>query len=714
MKRFFICYVCLLIFFCFCCGKISAQGNVKVDSLKTISLSDKSDSLRVKALDEISLFYRTKGDLDSANYFAAKGLQISKQGNFKYGEAKSLYYLGIVSYVRGTYVQAMDTLMTAAELFKSLGDKKNYSSVLTVIGGVKTTTGDLVGALEYQLQSLKIKEEIKDSANLAAAFNNIGNIYLATEEYQKALSYFQSALKLNLKFKNIDKVSDNYYSIANVYNELQKDSLALTNINMAIHIADSLGQIESLSYAYGMMAGIKLDDGDFNGAAEYYLKSIVISEKLDDQRMIASHSQHLGVVYQKMGDKKKAEFYMLRGLQIADTINDIEDIIASHLSLSQLYEETGDYQKALSHYKQYKDAEDTLMNDEKGKELTRKEMNYEFDKKLALDKLEQAKKDAVSAEARKTQNIITYSIAILLVLAIVFFFFLYNRFLITRKQKAIIAEQKAQVELQRDQVNHQNEVIQEKNKNITDSINYAQRIQQAMLPGDDLFKSLLPQSFIFFLPKDIVSGDFYWITELNDYIFYATADSTGHGVPGGFMSVLGASLLNEVVNEKKITEPADILDMMKIKIIGALKQRGEAGENKDGMDMVLCRLNKKTNELSFAAANNPVWLVRDGILTEYKPDKQSVGIGSEDDKPFSRYTIQLQKNDIVYTLTDGFADQFGGTRGKKFKYKALQELLLSISNNPMDEQTKILLEKFVEWQGNLEQVDDVLVMGMKV
>lgn len=713
MKNFFVRLFCL---FCFLIGynPVFAQENAKVDSLKRVIISNKADSLKSNALNELSVIYRGLGDFDSANYFSNRSLLIAKKSNYKFGEAKSLYYLGVVMYMRGNYVHALDTLTTAADMFQSIGNKKEYSSVLTVIGGLKNTMGDLPGALECQLQSLKIKEEIGDSANLAAAYNNIGTVYLSTNEFEKALLNFQRALELNLKFKHVDKTPDNYYNIANVLSELGQDSLALVYVNKSIHLADSLQQVDGQSYYYGLLAGIMAKKGDNVGATEYYLKAIAISEKMDDLRLIGSHSQHLGVLYEKMGDRKKAEFYLLHGLDLADSIEDIENIISAHYSLSNLYAEMGDYQKALLHFKEYKRAEDTLINDEKQKEMTRKEMTYEFGKKQALDKLEQNKKDALAAEEKKKQQIITYAVSILLVLVSVFFFFLYNRFLITRKQKAIIAEQKTQVELQRDQVNHQNEIIQEKNKSITDSINYAQRIQQAMLPDDELFQSLLPNSFIFFRPKDIVSGDFYWITELNDYIFYATADSTGHGVPGGFMSVLGASLLNEVVNEKKITEPAAILDLMKDKIIGALKQKGESGENKDGMDMVLCRLHKKTKEFSFAAANNPVWLVRNGALMEYKADKQSVGIGSENAHPFTQHSIQLQTNDIVYTLTDGFADQFGGTKGKKFKYKPLQELLLSISVQPMEKQLEILDETLTEWRGLLEQVDDVLVMGVKI
>lgn len=255
-------------------------------------------------------------------------------------------------------------------------------------------------------------------------------------------------------------------------------------------------------------------------------------------------------------------------------------------------------------------------------------------------------------------------------------------------------------------------------KDITDSINYARRIQQAILPDPQLFKTLLPDSFIFYRPKDIVSGDFYWITEQEGIVYYAAADCTGHGVPGGFMSVLGASLLNEVINEKKIREPGEILDMLRNKIIAALRQKGETGENKDGMDMVLCRFDRSKNELVFAAANNPAWLVRNSNgekeLIEFKPDKQPVGIGVENPVRFSQQVIKLQRNDRIYIFTDGFADQFGGPKGKKFKYRQFHETLVSIGDLPMEQQGEHLEKTFEAWKGELEQVDDVLIIGLKI
>jgi serine phosphatase RsbU (regulator of sigma subunit) len=226
--------------------------------------------------------------------------------------------------------------------------------------------------------------------------------------------------------------------------------------------------------------------------------------------------------------------------------------------------------------------------------------------------------------------------------------------------------------------------------------------------------------FILYKPKDIVSGDFYHAiahkpTESkNELFFMCTADCTGHGVPGALMSMVGISHLNESIIEKNLIHPNDILDNMRKGIIASLNPEGSEEESKDGMDCVLCAYDFENMKLEFAAANNPLWLIRNGELLEYKPDKMPVGMYHSKITPFSLHTIALEKGDIVYTFTDGYADQFGGEKGKKYKYKKLQEKLLAIKDLPLVDQKEILDSEFEKWKGNLEQVDDVLIIAVKI
>jgi serine phosphatase RsbU (regulator of sigma subunit) len=259
----------------------------------------------------------------------------------------------------------------------------------------------------------------------------------------------------------------------------------------------------------------------------------------------------------------------------------------------------------------------------------------------------------------------------------------------------------------------QKKILEEKNKDITDSITYAKRIQKALMASDSLLTKNLPEYFVLYKPKDIVSGDFYWAEKIDNKFLIATCDCTGHGVPGAFMSLLGVSFLNEITKERNIIQPDLIFNHLRNDIIKALNPEGNEEEGKDGMDAVLCSFDFQKMELQFACANNPLWVFRNNECIEFKPDKFPIGMQGEL-KSFSLQKLQLQKGDVIYTFTDGFADQFGGEKGKKFKYKQLNEKLSAISILPLAEQKKELEKTFDAWKGNLEQVDDVLVIGIRI
>ena len=264
------------------------------------------------------------------------------------------------------------------------------------------------------------------------------------------------------------------------------------------------------------------------------------------------------------------------------------------------------------------------------------------------------------------------------------------------------------------QLKSQKNIVEERNQELTDSIVYAKRIQDAILPDKEMKYRLFPDSFVLLKPKDVVSGDFYWFTEKNGKKLIAAVDCTGHGVPGAFMSMIGIAFLNEIVNEKGITNPGEILSELRHLIIQALKQTGAEGEQKDGMDISILSFDEKNNMVEFAGANNPLWHYSNGIMNEQKADKRSIGFFRGKGLPFTNHTIEYKKGDTFYIFTDGYADQFGGPKGKKFKYRQFQELLITSIQEPLQKQEEILTEIFNEWKGNLEQVDDICVIGVRV
>lgn len=266
---------------------------------------------------------------------------------------------------------------------------------------------------------------------------------------------------------------------------------------------------------------------------------------------------------------------------------------------------------------------------------------------------------------------------------------------------------------QKFELEKKNELIAEKNKEMTDSLNYAKRIQAAILPKSELITKAFPQSFILYMPKDIVSGDFYSFARKDGKIIIAACDCTGHGVAGAIMSMIGSSLMNQIINEKGITNPGEILNQLNLGIIDALKQTENSSH--DGMDVSLCTFDLQNLELTFAGANRPLWLVRNNNLESFKSDKFPIG-GLQIDHAgsFTNQQIKLEKGDAIYIFSDGYADQFGGMLCKKLMTKKFKEILLSIQDKPMNEQGDYLHQFIKDWMGDVEQVDDVMVIGIRI
>jgi serine phosphatase RsbU (regulator of sigma subunit) len=257
----------------------------------------------------------------------------------------------------------------------------------------------------------------------------------------------------------------------------------------------------------------------------------------------------------------------------------------------------------------------------------------------------------------------------------------------------------------------QKELIEEHSEEVRQSIEYAKKIQEAILPPKSFIDENLPNSFILYKPKDIVAGDFYWMEKIDGKILFACADCTGHGVPGAMVSVVCCNALHNAVNEFGMKTPADILDKTRDLVIETFQKSDR--EVKDGMDVSLCSLDLKTNTLIFSGANNGLYILRNGELMETKPDKQPVG-NYENAKPFTNHTIQLEKDDLIYLFTDGFADQFGGEKGKKYKYKPFKQFLVNLREQPITEHGKLIDKEFDLWRGDLEQIDDVCIVGVKI
>ncbi|MBK6525263.1 MAG: SpoIIE family protein phosphatase [Crocinitomicaceae bacterium] len=433
---------------------------------------------------------------------------------------------------------------------------------------------------------------------------------------------------------------------------------------------------------------------------------------------IASNLRHISIIafnealaFKKSGDQKKystklneADQLANESLHFSENSSSLEDL---RLSLQQVYliqKEKEEYRDAfftLEKYIEQSYVADSLENRKLFFEQSYKaEYNAKYERDSLL-RIEEKKLNQVNLEKERVQK---YSLYGGLILLLIFIGFIYNRFKITNRQKNIIEEQK--------------DLVEEKQKEILDSINYAKRIQNAILPSQRVVTNLLPEHFILYLPKDIVAGDFYWMESVNDTsnpknhaVLFAAADCTGHGVPGAMVSVVCNNSLNRSVREYGLTDPGKILDKTREIVVQEFEKSDE--DVKDGMDISLCSLSLDAKTLSWAGANNPLWIIRNSELIEFKPDKQPIG-KIENPKSFATQTIQLQKGDSIYIFTDGLQDQFGGEKGKKFKASKLKEILLSMQQQPLPNQKETLKEAFITWKGRLEQVDDVCVIGVRI
>ncbi|MCB0400907.1 MAG: SpoIIE family protein phosphatase [Flavobacteriales bacterium] len=392
--------------------------------------------------------------------------------------------------------------------------------------------------------------------------------------------------------------------------------------------------------------------------------------------------------------------------KMAHELGSPQQIQSAAMAMSTLYRKQGKHEEAYPYLLEHKLMSDSLMNRENTRKLTQAGLQYEFEKKMQRREIEQMKKDHEHEIEIEEQKMISYSFAIgagaLIILSIVILKSLRDK----KKANKRITQQKIEIEQKSNE-------LAEALENITDSVKYAKRIQEALLQSEEHVSSHFPTHFILFKPKDIVSGDFYWSYEQDNEVYIAAADCTGHGVPGALMNMLGISFLNSINAEANNLSPAAILDKLRKKVVQELHQTGKDWSSRDGMDISLCKVNIETQHVEWAGANNPLWIVSENDIREIKADRQAINY-NEKPQPFTNHNIQLKKGDQLYLFSDGYADQFGGPKGKKFKYTSLKKLILSLSGESIQRQKELLDKNFDDWKGSLDQIDDVCIIGIQL
>jgi serine phosphatase RsbU (regulator of sigma subunit) len=669
--------LCLVVLILLVSFSTFGQNTPYIDSLRSELSHIKNDTVKIKILNNLSWEYRNTIP-DTAIIYANEALQLAEEENHEQGKGAAHNNLGVAYWIKGDYTTA----------------------------------------LEHHFKALKSRELINEWSAMTMSYNNIANIYENQANDSLARVYYQSAIDIAEEHNFSEGMALSYSNMAIIHHKAKEYDKAIEFYTMAIVHYKTTTDYEGIARVSNNMGYLFASKKDFVRASKYLNDGFEANSKMGNKRGMIYTLMGLGNVSRDMLKTTESVAYYKKAVAIAEEMGAIREVSTLYKSIAMGHATEGLYREAFENYQIAVEYNDTLLNEEKDKITKELQSKYENEKKEAeialLKKDEEAneaqiallekKEEVADAESKqKTAQQIALLIGLLLVLILAGAIYLGYR----NKSKT------------NELLSAQNVEIEEKNQEITDSINYARKIQEALLTSEDYRKKMFPDHFILFAPKDIVSGDFYWAYQTPDKkAIWVAADCTGHGVPGAFMSMIGNSLLNEIVVEGKVHEPHQILEELRSGIIKALRQKGGEGMQRDGMDMAICAWDKKSNVLSFSGANNPLWIIRQEnetpVLQELKASKQPVGYHIGQPEPFIKHDINLQKGDLLYTFTDGYSDQFGGPKGKKFKQKQLKDLLLNIAAKPMHEQQAELEETVLKWRGDLEQIDDICIIGVNV
>lgn len=679
------------------------------------------------ALSNIGFIYNQQGDLSQAMDYYKQSLKMRETIGDKDGVASSLTNIGFVYNQQGNVPRAMDYFIRSLKLREALGDKDGIAVTLINMGYIYRNQGNIPKALEYYSKCLKIQEELNDKSEIATLLSHIGSIYYDLGDVSKALEYHGRSLKIREELGNSREIANSLISLGKIYynqgdtsvKSSKKDALragqlkALDYYTKSLDIHEKIGDKKGIAISLSSLATVYETEGDIAKALDYLERSLKIREEIEDKSGVAGSLNNIGRIY--LNEKKYSEAlkFCSRSMTISKELGFPESIKNAANALYKIYSATGKPQLALDNYEIYIQMRDSIVNEESKKVSLKNQFKYEYEKKALADSLKVAEDKRIATAQLKQEKTKRYALYGGLTLVALFGMFMLNRFRVTQKQKNIIELKEKETQQQNEIIKIQKHLVEEKHKEITDSINYAERIQRSFLATEKQLSENLNNYFVLFKPKDVVSGDFYWSAKLSNGTFaLATADSTGHGVPGAIMSLLNVTSLEKAIEH--YTNPADILNHTRQTIIERLKKDGSEEGGKDGMDCSLLAFDFANKQLYIAAANSPVWIIRNNEIIEIKPDKMPVGKSDKQDQPFTTQTLELQKDDTIYTLTDGFPDQFGGDKGKKFMSKKLKELLLANVHLSIAQQKELLESTFKSWVGDFEQVDDVTVIGIKV
>lgn len=675
MKRLLL-FVLFLVSF-----HLIAQNN-KIDSLKS-ELKKANDTTKVNLLSSIGMEY-VETLPDTAMHYLNQSLLFAEKVDYIRGITRANRCIGYLHIYWGDYNNAVEQYLKAEKIYEQLGDKNSipYNNIAVCYYYL----GNYQKSLDYYLKDLRILEKAENKELMIGTLNGIGNIYHEIKQYKDALFYYKKALAMSTELNHQREIVLVLKNIGNVYHVLNNNDTALVYYNKALSVSEKYGDKSETATILMNIGNIYNFQKNHTKSLNYYEKALSIHRELKKKNEIAITLFNIGTLEYKSGNYEKGIASLKKSLVIAESIDNKDVMINANYELAEAYYKKGDYKSAYNHYKIHSAVKDSVFNESSTKAIAEMSTKYETEKK--------EKEIEILTKEKQNQAIIRNTFIAGCVLLLVVIALFYNRYRIKHKANIEIAY---------------------KNKEINESISYAKRIQTSFLTSEKYIAKHLSDYFIFYQPRNVVSGDFYWLMEKNNNLYVCTADCTGHGIPGAFMSLISMGVLNEIIYSKThISHTDDILNELRRIIILAVNPEGSSEEGRDGMDAVLSRFDFQKMEMEYSAANRSFYIIRNGELLTFKPDKMPIGKHVGMEKSFTRNVIPLQKGDCIYTFSDGYADQFGGTDDKKFQTKRLKKMFLDNYQKPMNIQKEIYAQTLKDWQGTNEQVDDILVMGVRV
>ncbi len=696
------------------------NGEFEIEYQKILNI--KIPQQKIDSLEKFSKFVAFK-DYEFGEKASLKLLELTRNTAYRKQFLTAYNVLGLVTHYLGENEKALlifDTLIKKSiEYRDTLMEAKAHGNS----GLVYERLGNFKKAYSEYSKSLKLAENAKNKSMMAASYGNLGNVSVRLKDFKGSIPNFEKAAELFIETNNIKATGNQYNSLSQAYDGLNNIKTQELYLEKAEKLYRDIGEKRALGTVLLNLGGIQEDFYHNSKAAiDITNEALALKIETDDLAGMANAYLNLSGQYASIKSFDKSFEAIKKAKIISEKLNDLFFISSVLEKFSMLYRLKGDFKNAYDYHIQFTTLKDSILGKETQKSIAEFKELYESEKKQnQIDNLEKRQaitkleiiKNEEQLKSEKAQRVLIVGA---LIFVIVLCVFLIRAFIIKRnnaqlletKNELINAKNSALQTANKESL-YQKHIIEEKQKEILDSIHYAKRIQDTLLANKELMLTHLQNNFNFFKPKDIVSGDFYWAAEHNNKFYLAVCDSTGHGVPGAFMSLLNMGFLSEAVKEKNIEEPNKIFDYVRMRLINSISRDGQS----DGMDGILICYDKANSVVSYAAANNTPVLIRNNQIMDLDKDKMPIGKG-ELTNNFNLFTISIYPGDMLYLYTDGYADQFGGSKSKKFMNKNLKVLLQANAHLPMPEQKNILETTFKNWVGNLEQVDDVTVIGIKI